>query len=376
MADPDTTGTAPAFPKLLSLPRIDRPVHLPVATPAEVQGVADLPSRLLLGDLVEESFRFEKRGWSAEWRDAEGHRARFRYAGKLSSLELAFAGDEVVTLTQAERFDDLGHTVQTVHPGAWLDKLGQRLEAGYNLRVFPHREEDAVAGGFPDGHRTTLVMPVPADRLLALFDLHKALAADASLRTPVDAYVRYGFSVVNYIEGRTPPMLAHPVGLVMHHVNALGTPAADMPAHETDGEGETAWTLQRSHYLYVAHVHLREVERLVARLAAAGFIARVGEGAEGYPFGAEFGAALLPFGYEYAARNAWWFDRARSRRMFYPQFADVEDRNAGGMGGELWARALIRDAQKLSDRFKADTARVFAEGLARGLGRHEAGQLH
>lgn len=359
------------------MPSVERPVRVPVAAFAEVQAAADLPDRLLLGDLAPDSFRREQRGWSATWVDADGHRARFRYAGGLSSLELAYGGSEVVTLTTAERFVELGQTAQTIHPGAWLDLLGRQLEGRYNLRVFPHRDDDAVGSDFPDGHLITLVMPVPADRLMALYDLHKHLQGDANIRTELTAYVRLAFSVVNYIEGCNPLMLAHPVGLVLYHVNALGTPAAQMPVRETDAEGQAAWTLRRSHYLYVAHLHLREASRVVHRLAAAGFIGQADSGREGWPHAPEFGAALLPFGYEYAAKNAYWFDGERRRRMFYPTFANTDERNAlGGHSGEAWTRALIRDAQKKSEQLKADTARAFAEGLAAGMGRPAPEGLH
>lgn len=355
----------PVYPKLIRLPAIERPPTVPVAMLAEVKSVADLPSRLVFGDLVPTSFRFEKKGWSAEWCDADGHKTRFRYAGGLSSLELRYAGDEVVTLTASERFVDLGLTAQSLHPGAWLDKLGREWAARYNLRVFPQREEEeAVGGGFPDGHRLTLVMPVPADRLLTLFDLHKSLQRDPALRTDIDAYVRYGFSVVNYIEGHNPPMLSHPVGVVLHHVNALGTPAAAPPLREVDEEGVAALTLQRSHYLYIAHCALREVARLVDRLAGAGFIGAAGTGREGWPEGDEFGAALLPFGYEYVATNAWWFDRDRRRRIFYPRFAEAADREALAAGsGDIWHKALIRDAMKAAEYTRADSVRAFVEGM-------------
>ena len=365
-----TTNTAPTFPKLLQLPAIQRPVTVPVDSLAEVKSAADLPSRLFLGDLVPESFKTLKKGWSAEWRDPAGPLTRFRYAGGLSSLELVYAGDETVSLVSATRFAELGASVQGLHPGAWLAKLGERLEAMYNLRVFPHRDDDAVGGDFPDGHLVSLVMPVPADRLMALFELHKALQNDAAIRTPVDAYLRYAFSSVNYIEGRNHAMLAHPAGLVLHHVNALGTPAAEMPLRETDPEGVAAWTLQRGHYLYLAHCRLREAERLIERLAAAGFIGAPGTGKEGWPYGPEFGAALLPFGYEYAAANAWWFDPAGSRRIFYPRFADPADRDTlGGNSGEVWIKALIRDAAKAAEQCRTDTVRAFTEGLSEAAGK-------
>lgn len=354
---------APAFPKLIALPTVERPVRIPVAHFAEVKSAADLPDRLLLGDLVPESFRWEKRGWSAEWVDADGYKARFRYAGGLSSLELSYRGNEAVTLTTAERFDELKQTVQTLHPGAWLDILGRHLQGHHNLRVFPMREDDAVGGDFPDGHPLTLVAPVPADRLMDLFEWHKRLQADASIRTASSAYLRLVISVVNYIEGRNPPMLAHPAGLVLHHVNALGTPAAEMPVREVDAEGVAAWTLRRIHYLYVAHLHLRDAARFVAKLAAAGFVGAAGQTREGWPHAPEFGAVLLPYGYEYAAQNAYWFDRDRRRRIFYPAFAAADDRSAlGGQAADLWIRALIRDAQKKSEQLKAYTLRAFAEG--------------
>jgi hypothetical protein len=357
-------NTTPTFPKLIQLPAIQRPVAIPVDKLVEVKSAADLPDRLLLGDLVLDSFKHEKKGWSAEWRDADGHRAKFRCAGGLSSLELAYDGNEAVTLVTAERFAELAQTIQNIHPGAWLAKLAESLEASYNLRVFPHREEDAVGGDFPDGHILSLVMPVPADQLMALFDLHKRLQTDTAIRGAIDGYLHYGFSVVNYVEGRNHPMLAHPAGLVLNHVNALGTPAAAMPVREEDEEGTSAWTLQRSHYIYVAHCHLRDAARFVARLAEAGFIAPL-SGKEGWPSGPEFGAAILPFGYEYAATNVWWFDREGRRRMFYPRFADADDRNQmGGISGDIWLKALIRDAAKAAEQSRADTARAFAEGLS------------
>lgn len=363
-------NTTPAFPKLIPLPAIVRPLTIPVDALAEVRSAADLPERLLLGDLLPESFIREKKGWSAEWRDADGHGAKFRCAGSLSSLELSYDGDEVATLVTAERFAELAQTIQNIHPGAWLAKLAGKLEARYNLRIFPHREEDAVGGDFPDGHLLSLVMPVPADRLLALFDLHKKLQTDAAIRGGIDGYARYGFSVVNYLEGPNPAMLNHPVGLVLNHVNALGTPAAEMPQREQNEEGESAWTLQRSHYVYVAHCHLRDAARFIDRLADAGFIAAAEVTKEGWPGGPEFGAAIMPFGYEYAATNAWWFDRQGRRRMFYPRFADADERNKmGGNSGDIWLKALIRDAAKAAEHCRADTLRVFAEGLSTAEGR-------
>lgn len=378
MAENTDAGAAPVFPKLLQLPTVERPVAVPVAAPAEVKSAADLPERLILGDLVPESYKLQKKGWSAEWRDAAGHLARFRYAGGLSSLELDFAGDELVTLVSAERFADLDGTVQNLHPGSWMEKLGGELQAKYNLRVFPHREDDAVAGDFADGPLLTLTLPVPAERLMALFELHKGLQKDTAIRSPIDAYLRLHFSVVNYIEGRNPAMLGHPVGLVLHHVNTLGTPAADMPQREEDSEGVAALTLQRSHYLYVAHCPLRDAARLVERLAAAGFIGEAGGTREGWPHAVEFGAALMPFGYEYVVKNVYWFDSARRRRVFYPDFGDAADREAlKAKSGEIWNKALIRDAQKMAEQFKADTVRSFVEGMAEaGNPMAPAGPLH
>lgn len=368
--------SAPVFPKLIALPAIERPVRIPVAHFSEVKSAADLPDRLLLGDLAPERFRTEKKGWSAEWVDAEGYKTRLRYAGGLSSLELDYRGQESVILTTAERFDELGQTMLTMRPGVWLDSLGRDLEAHYNLRVLPLREGDAVVSDFPDGLKLTLVAPVPADRLMALFELHKQLETDPGIRTGITAYLRLSISVVNYIEGRNPAMLSNPVGLVLHHVNALGAPAVEMPVREIDAEGLAAWTLRRSHYLYLAHLHLREAGRFVAKLAEAGFIGAAGHKREGWPHAPEFAAALLPCGYEFAAQNVYWFDRDRRRRTFYPAFADATERNAlGGRSGDAWIRALIRDAQKKSEQLKVDTVRAFAEGLATIMGRPEQG-LH
>jgi hypothetical protein len=152
---------------------------------------------------------------------------------------------------------------------------------------------------------------------------------------------------------------------MLHHVNTLGTPTAEMPVRELDPEGVAAWTLRRSHYLYLAHCRLREAGRLVDRLAAADFVGPAGS--EGYPGGPEFGAALLPFGYEYVVRNAYWFDPERRRRIFYPEFADPGDRNQlGSTRGDLWTKALLRDARKASEQLKAETLKAYAEGMAGG----------
>jgi hypothetical protein len=356
----------PAFPKLIPLPAITRPCQLPAATPTQVKSAADLPPRLLLGDLVADSFAADAKGWSAEWRDADGPGLRIKCAGGLLGVEQQFAGLSGLSLVGAERFADLLHLLRQTYPKEWWDKLAEDLQGRFNLRVFPPREDDPVGASFPDGYLLSLVMPVAADRLPDLFALHKTLASDAALRTDIQAYLRLGFSVVNYLEGRNPPILSHPVGLVLQHVNALGTPAAEMPLREVDENGQAAWTLRRGHYVYVAHCHLREAGRLVARLADAGFIGRAG-GGEGYPQGAEFAAALLPFGYEYTARDAWWFDAARSRRLFYPRFAEAEERNALGAGaGDLWIKALCRDAARAAEQTRAETLRAFAEGAVEG----------
>jgi len=359
------SDSAPVFPKLIPLPAVTRPVRVPVARLADVRSEADLPDRLFLGDLVAGSFRPEKKGWRAEWRDADGHYARLRCAGHLSSLEMRYDDDELVTLITAEQFSELGQSIRNIHPGAWLDRLAKRLEPLCNLRVFPYREEDAVGGDFPDGHLLSLVLPVAADRLPALDALYRQMQGDPAICTGVSAHACLTLSVVNYLEGANPGMLAHPVGLVMHHVNALGTPAADMPVRETDADGRVAWTLRRSHYILVTQVHLRDAARVVQHLVASGFIGRRADAAEGYPHGAEFGACLMPFGYEYAARNIWWFDAAGRRRMFYPAFADADDRNGlAAHSGDLFARALLRDAARMAETFKAETARDFMEAMA------------
>jgi hypothetical protein len=52
--------------------------------------------------------------------------------------------------------------------------------------------------------------------------------------------------------------------------------------------------------------------------------------------------------------------------MFYPRFADADDRNQmGGNSGDIWLKALIRDAAKAAELCRADTARAFTEGLSR-----------
>ncbi|TSA19831.1 MAG: hypothetical protein D4R70_06725 [Betaproteobacteria bacterium] len=335
---------------------MDHPVTLPVARFDAVKTAADLPDRLFMGRLEADSFRLEKKGWRADWRSPDGL-TRFRHAGHLSSLELQWMGEEAVTLVTAEAFSELAQTVQNIHPEAWMRRLAERLEAQWNVRVFPHREEDAVVSAFPDGYQLTLLLPVAADRLMALFDLHQAWATEQVFA--LEAHLRLHFSVVNYIEGRNPPMLAHPAGLVMHHVNALGTPAAEAPEKESDPDGEVAWTLRRSHYLYTAHIALVDAPVVIERLAAAGFIGAAGDALE-------MGAALMPLGYEYAAQNAWWFDTARARRIFYPTLGDSEDRNAlASNSSAIWNKALIRDAQKAAEQCKADTARAVMEGLSR-----------
>lgn len=348
--------SAPIFPKLIRMPSVGHPVALPVTRFEEVKTAVDLPSRLFFGDLVAGSFQLEKKGWRADWRSVDGL-TRFRYAGHLSSLELNYLGEEAVTLVTAEAFSELAQTVQNIHPEAWMRRLAERLEAQWNVRVFPHREEDAVVSAFPDGYQLTLLLPVAADRLMALFDVHQAWATEQAFA--LEAHLRLHFSVMNYIEGCNPPMLAHPAGLVIHHVNALGTPAAEAPARESDPEGEVAWTLRRSHYLYTAHIALVDAPGVIERLAAAGFIGAAGAGLE-------MGAALMPLGYEYAAQNAWWFDAARARRIFYPTLGDSEDRNAlAANSSTVWNKALIRDAEKAAEQCKADTARAVMEGFSR-----------
>lgn len=353
--------SGPAFPKLIALPGCVRPVRVPVARFAEVKSAADLPDRLFFGRLQPAVFQTEKKGWRAEWRGAEGGRTRLRYAGQLSSLELKWREEEAVSLVTAEAFSELAQTVENIHPAAWMQKLAAAWQPQYNLRVFPHREEDAVVSRFPDGYRVTLILPAPADRLPELFELHQALQDDTALQSDLEASVRLHYSVVNYLEGCNPPMLAHPAGLVLQHVNLLGTPAAEAPVREVDPDGETAWTLRRSHYLYSAHLALFDAPLLVERLYTAGFIGPVGA-----PH--ELGAALLPYGYSFAAQNAWWFDAARTRRVFYPTLGDTADQSAlVANSSAIWNKALLRDAQKAAEQCKAETAQAFVEGM-RGAG--------
>ncbi len=78
------------LPPVIPLPQIDRPYAGTDCSPSEVKSPADLPNRLFLGDLDEQSFQSSANGWSAAYLDDDGEtRVDINYDHKADRLAMS-----------------------------------------------------------------------------------------------------------------------------------------------------------------------------------------------------------------------------------------------------------------------------------------------
>jgi hypothetical protein len=315
---------------VIALGSADRPNALPGIAPKNVGASAELPQRLSLGDLDLGSFGVADDGWHATYRgedsgtivELEYHRAA--PALTISSTWRGVAGP--ISDVPADGFASLAAAFMSF-PETW-DKLAkQSLAASYNVQLVETREHWPFNGFFPDGYAKTIICPVPVSQLRKCVTWLDNVREDQGIRTPTSASLTLGWSVVNYVEGKSPQAGEEPLDVEMAVTRALGTPLIKLPELQGPAGGSRALTVRRSHYILIVSCFFRDLERLVASLHGFGLVGNAldNEVREGYPGAHEYCAVVLPAGGERLLSEVRLFDRAGSRRVVYPKIVSGEE---------------------------------------------------
>ena len=324
------------FPTYISLPCIDRP-HRPMRTTlAGVIEKADLPGRLLFGDLVDDSFRKDPSGWSVAYRDGFGNGIDLVVRGEQFRATPFFLGKNSFSLGPATRKEAFLQLIGLAGDH-WALALKEHLEARYPVNVAEPLEHQPSACYLPDGWLRTLLIPVPEERLGDVLRFHLALADDPLLGAPQMGSLALQPQVINYVEGRAPEGCDEPSSLILRHLLSCNTPLLCEPVREEGNDGTAAWTLRRLAYLYRCSCFLRDVPHVMEKLFAAGLLSPE----------PDLCSSILPAELAYAADHVSWWSAKRACRSTWTGF----EKERASIGAGIQATAgeageLVRRAQK------------------------------
>jgi hypothetical protein len=285
-----------------------------------VRKACDLPSRLLLGELSEESFSRDGNGWQA------------RYEGTSSCLDLRWNqqgfqaaqqwhGHEAVTRIGNGAFASLAQ-VGLVHR-RWLREVSTSLDPPVNVFVESGADVPTKILYYPDGLLLTLVLPVAFRDLMDCVYFLQHLADEPRIIAPVSAALQRNWSVVNYIQPDSPEQQRSPDATDLCALRVFGLPPVEPAKVETRGDGVQALTLRRQHYQLTMDLFFGDLSEVLLQLARHGLIAertKSGESvAEQHPDAPEYSAVVLPAVIGPFVKQLVFFDDARTRRVVYPR---------------------------------------------------------
>ena len=222
MSHADYSQLVDHYPTSIPLPLIERPYRSSSGTLADVKEKSDLPSRLLFGDLVDDSFRKDATGWSVDYRDGFGNGVDLKLADGQFHARPFFLGAESHSIGPAGRKEAF---IQLINMAAdqWTRALKQHLEARYPVNVADSVEGLPIVVYVPDGWLRTLLIPVSVDRLDDVLHFHQALAKDPLLGASQYGSISLQAQVINYVEGRSPEGCDEPMSLIVRHLLSSNT---------------------------------------------------------------------------------------------------------------------------------------------------------
>lgn len=304
MSEQDYAEVARQYPKHIPFPMIER-LHRPGKWPlSEVRSVEDLSSRLLFGDLVDNTFTSYSDGWSVSYRDAEDNGLDISVRNGRFEAKPRFLGKKGLSVgpaTHKEAFPQLINLAAD----QWDQSLKDYLEARYLIRVAetdPHRLHVIY---IPDGWLKSILVPIAPSKLGTLLNWHMNLANDDRIGASVIGCVSLLFNAVNYVDGSYPSEWGTGDNLLVRNLLTLNGPMLGQVIHETASDGASAWTLRRNAYLYRCTAYMRDVPRLVESLSAAGLL----------PDDPDQCAALVPTEDCVATGDMMWWSMNRECRM-------------------------------------------------------------
>jgi hypothetical protein len=281
---------------------------------AGVRTAADLPSRLIFGDLDEASFKATTDGWQAAYRDGRGNGVELSVSDHRFSATLAFLGGSGLSCGPADPPRAFG-TLLSLGAHGWDAQLKDYLESNYPITVAESDARQASAFYLPDGWLRTLLVPVAPGQLPEFLDWHLSLSNDPEVSAPLTGSVALAFNAVNYIEGRWQDGL-DPGYLAFRSAAMTRTPLSGPVLRETAGDGSAALTVRRVAYVYRCTAFLRDIPYLAGSLHAAGLL----------PGETDRRAAVLPAELALAAESLSWSPPSRDCRITWAWLDDPASR--------------------------------------------------
>jgi hypothetical protein len=342
------------------------------AAPGDVKSPDDLPSRLFLGDLDRQSFKynhptFGQDAWSVRYVGATPDTyVDVTGSGRgLHAVSLSWRGIEELAAYhagswgQAAQFLSLGG-----FPSTWETLARTRLESRFNVRCIAQSPDATRHWYVPDGPSKVLLCPVSVDRLHDTLRCFDEMETDQRIAAPIMAWLVIGGSVVNYVEGKCLGVPAWPDELYIAMLEQLGLPPAE-PVWEQASDGSRALTVRRVHYSFIVNYFFRDEEPVIERLHAHGLIAPASPGRwrERYPEAPEFAALLMHYQPEALMGQVEFFDHLQTRRMVYAERVTLDDleRLPALESGAAEAPRLIAEAQRISREYRQQIATRLAE---------------
>ncbi len=334
--------------------------HRPTAgiykAPNKVQSATDLPVRLYLGSLIENTFHKSDEGWDVRYEDFDSDTyVNLEYRQARDQLVARFTWKGIYGISvgcRANNWKALTLQWSMWFPEDWDEGAKQDIEAGFNAQYVAKPDKSPSMTGFPDGARRTLIFPLPSYRLNELTGLLDALDSDKTIAAVVSVAAVMTQNRVDYIQGRCEDVPDTPEELARQSRKLTGLPCHGLPEVSTVEDSQKVLTINR--WIYLVHIGctFRDLMRVMLHCQDQDLIgmADLNCTPSEYPHGMEWTAFVLPGGFECMDIRPQYVDRARTRRIAYGQLLSLK---------RLFEMNALRDISRVRrqtnlDRWRSD----------------------
>jgi hypothetical protein len=332
----DYAFIAAQFPRYIPFPMIERLHRSGKMILAEVKTVDDLPSRLIFGDLVRESFMSLPNGWSVQFRDAHDNGLDISVDSGRFTAKPRFLGSEGLSVGPAAHKQAFGHLLNLA-ADQWDGALKRYLEGRYAIRVADPDPHQYHCLHLPDGWLKSILVPIAPEQLPALLDWHMSLADDSELGTTQTGAVSFAFNAINYVEGRCADGLDDAASLLVRSLLTSNTPLKAEVIRESSNDGTSAWTVRRDAYLYRCTAFLRDVPRIVELLSQSSLLSD----------DPDLCASVAPAELIFASKEARWWSLKNECRITWAFDDDQPEQIVRDVGTTLnESKSLVEQAVK------------------------------
>lgn len=285
--------------------------------PSRLRSSADLPARLILGDLDPSTFKCSEDGWSARWQGTEADtffevtyeavKGRWLLGqtwcginGGFSVFPARISLDKVIAQGLCRQF-----------PRSWDEAARSQIESAYQVSVVTQSEEAISFCGIPDGAFRTIIIPVAVRHMRIVQEWLQDLLERSPLSYPLTVEARRIFQAVNYIEGKAPEWTKHQAVVFCQSVTDSGLAPRGMPVREEASDGSAAWTLRRDIYCLFIGLPFAGLIDFLSRMRSCDGPIR---GLKDPVLRAELRPVVVPAGFEVQAERLTLWDKDRTTR--------------------------------------------------------------